>query len=272
MAEIKWIKIATNMFDNRKIRQIEVLPDGDAIIVIWVKLLCLAGNLNEQGYLYFTKEVPYTEEMMSVQFNRPISTVRLALNTFEKFGMIEIIDDLIKISNWEEYQNIEGMDKIREQNKIRKRRQRERLSLEQKAECHVTSRDCHGTDIDIDKDIEKDNKYTSAFNEFWKNYPRKKDKGQAYKCYKARLNDGYSEDELLAACINYAAECEHNKTEERYIKHGATFLSVNEPFLDYLKGEKDGDKSEEQRNREIDEVIRRIESGEAEHDDDGLWD
>lgn len=29
---------------------------------------------------------------------------------------------------------------------------------------------------------------------------------------------------------------------------------------------------EEQRNREIDEVIRRIESGEADHDDDGLWD
>ena len=29
---------------------------------------------------------------------------------------------------------------------------------------------------------------------------------------------------------------------------------------------------EEQRNRDIDEIIRRIESGEADHDDDGLWD
>lgn len=121
-------------------------------------------------------------------------------------------------------------------------------------------------------------KYTSAFDEFWKNYPRKKDKGKAYKCYKARLNDGYSEEQLLTACINYAAECEHNKTEERFIKHGATFLSVNEPFLDYLKGETDGrvtsdiGRSEEERLRGIDEVIRRIDSGEADHDDDGLWD
>ena len=132
------------------------------------------------------------------------------------------------------------------------------------------------TEVSIGKDsIDKYSKYSCAFSEFWKNYPRKKEKSKAYKCYLARLNDGYSEDELLAACINYAAECEHNKTDERYIKLGATFLSINEPFRDYLKGEDIGQRvesdpreSEEQRKRELDEIRRRIESGE----DDGLWD
>lgn len=117
--------------------------------------------------------------------------------------------------------------------------------------------------------IEK-NKYICAFDEFWKNYPRKKDKARAYKCYCARLNDGYTEDQLLTACINYAAECDHNKTEERYIKHGATFLSVNEPFLDYLKGESNDvagrtRDDEEQRNAEID---RYLESDEFKNDND----
>ena len=83
----------------------------------------------------------------------------------------------------------------------------------------------------------KGENYICAFDEFWKAYPRRKDKARAYKCYLARLNDGYTEEQLLTACKNYAAECKRNKTEERYIKHGATFLSVNEPFLDYLKGE-----------------------------------
>lgn len=92
----------------------------------------------------------------------------------------------------------------------------------------------------INNDNNDNKKYIPSFLEFWKCYPRKKDKGQAYKCYKARLNDGYSEEQLLTACKNYAAECEKNKTEQRYIKHGATFLSVNEPFLDYLKGENNG--------------------------------
>ena len=81
---------------------------------------------------------------------------------------------------------------------------------------------------------EKNNIYPSSFDTFWKSYPRKQDKGQAYKCYQARLNDGYSEEQLLNACINYAAECDKEKREKKYIKVASTFLSVNEPFVDYL--------------------------------------
>lgn len=129
MSEVKWIKIMTSLFDNRKIRQIEVLPEGDSIIVIWFKLLCLAGNINDEGFVYFTKEIPYTEQMMATQFNRPISIIQLALRTFQEFGMIEVIDDMLRISNWEKYQNIEGMERIREQNRLRKQKQREREKL-----------------------------------------------------------------------------------------------------------------------------------------------
>lgn len=90
------------------------------------------------------------------------------------------------------------------------------------------------------------NKYPSSFNEFWENYPRKQDKGQAYKCYQARLNDGYTEDQLLTACINYAAECDHEKREKKYIKVASTFLSVNEPFVEYLE-----DKHGQSENRTV---------------------
>lgn len=129
MADVKWIKIATDLFDNRKIRQIESLPDGDAIIVIWMKLLCLAGNINEDGMVYFTKEIPFTDQMLATQFNRPIATVQLALATFEEFSMVEVIDNLLHISNWEKYQNVEGMEKIREQNRIRQARYKEKQKL-----------------------------------------------------------------------------------------------------------------------------------------------
>lgn len=126
MAEVKWIKMATNIWDNRKIVQIESLPDGDTIIVIWLKLLCLAGTTNDSGMVYFTKEIPYTEQMLSTLFNRPLATIQFALKVFQEFEMISIIDDFLQISNWKKYQNIEGMDKIREQNRIRKQNQRER--------------------------------------------------------------------------------------------------------------------------------------------------
>lgn len=126
MADVKWIKIATEIFDNRKIKQIEKMPEGDAIIVVWFKLLCLAGNINDGGMIYFTKEMPYTEEMLSVEFNRPIQTIRLAITTFERFGMIEVVDDVFYISSWEKYQNVEGLERIREQTRRRVAKHREK--------------------------------------------------------------------------------------------------------------------------------------------------
>lgn len=172
MSEIKWIKLTTDIFENRKIRQIESLPDGDAIIVIWLKLLTLAGSINDQGLVYFTSEIPYTEEMMATQFNRPISTVKLALKVFVEFGMIDIVDDILKISNWEKYQNVDGLDRIREQTRKRVAKHREKQKMlevreigkneQSVTECNVTDRynvtHCNATEEeeDIDKDKEKE--------------------------------------------------------------------------------------------------------------------
>lgn len=120
--EVTWIKMSTDMFNNRKIRQIEAMGDGDAIIIIWLKLLILAGELNDGGQVYLTKEKPYTEELLSVQMNKPREIVALALRTFEAYGMIDIKDGFITIHNWERYQNIEGMERIKEQNRDRQKK------------------------------------------------------------------------------------------------------------------------------------------------------
>ncbi|MBT2722282.1 phage replisome organizer N-terminal domain-containing protein [Bacillus sp. ISL-46] len=139
MAEVKWIKLSVNMFEDEKIRLIEALPEADTILVIWVKLLAQAGKTNATGYIYLNENIPYTDEMLATIFNRPIPTVRLALKAFEQFGMIEISDDhFISITNWEKHQNIDGLEKIREQERIRKQRQREKKK-------NLESRDSHGT-------------------------------------------------------------------------------------------------------------------------------
>lgn len=119
--DIRWIKLYTNIFDNRKIKQIEKLPDGDAILVIWLKLLTLAGNINDGGQIYITTDIPYTNETLAAEFNKPITTVNLAIQTFQRYQMIDIVDNFLQVSNWERYQNIESMDAIREKNRIRQK-------------------------------------------------------------------------------------------------------------------------------------------------------
>ena len=140
MSEIKWIKIATDIFDDEKISLIDALPDHDAIIVIWIKLITLAGKLNTNGVLAISKDIVYTDEMLAQTFHRPLDTVRMALEIFEKFGMIEKIDSVITLPNWEKHQNIDGMEKIKEQNRKRAARHRQKQkSLAQNNESNVTN-------------------------------------------------------------------------------------------------------------------------------------
>lgn len=135
MADISWIRLRIDMFDDEKIKIIQSMPDGDAILVIWIRLIALAGKCNANGLILVEDEFPYNDEMLSVIFAKPLSTVRIALKTFEKFRMIETTQKGIYVTNFMKHQNAEGMDRIREQNRVRKRRERDRnkaLFLEEK--------------------------------------------------------------------------------------------------------------------------------------------
>ncbi len=162
MADITWVKLKTDMFDNEKIKLIEALPDSDTILIIWIKLIAYAGKVNAGGYIMLTENIPMNEEELATIFNRPLNTVRLALNTFERYGMITKSDEgAIKIANWELHQNIDGMERVKQLNAIRNRKYRERkkqkqLENNQPDDVSVTSRDDTEEDIDIDIERDKD--------------------------------------------------------------------------------------------------------------------
>ena len=166
MADVKWIKIVTNIFDNRKIRQIEAMPEGDTILVIWFKLICLAGVINDNGMIYLTPEIPYTEEMMASQFGRPLTVVRLALSTFQAFGMIEVVDNFLCLPSWEKYQSADKLEGIRSKNAERQARYRERQRAKM-AENSVTPAllvtQHNALDIDTDVDIEGEREENTSF-------------------------------------------------------------------------------------------------------------
>ena len=161
MSEIKWIKITTDIFDDEKMCLIDALPDRDAIIVIWIKLITLAGKLNRKGVLAISKNIVYTDEMLAQTFHRPLNTVRMALEVFENFGMVEKIDGVIMLPNWEKHQNIDGMEKIKEQNRNRAARHRKKQTLlaqnnESNVISNVTDNVTVTDDNAIDKELDKD--------------------------------------------------------------------------------------------------------------------
>lgn len=172
MADIKWIKLKTAMFNDDKIKVIQAMPEGDSLIVIWIRMLILAGISNAEGYLMISDALPYTEEMLATVFGKPLSVIRLAIKTFETFGMIEANNDGIFIPNFSEDQS-EKLQDIREYNRLKKAESRERAKqkrlgisnedvLDGQGKVNDTSMTCQGQmstcqaidkDIDIDIDI-----------------------------------------------------------------------------------------------------------------------
>lgn len=137
-SDVKWIKICSDIFDDEKIMLIENLPSADGIIVIWFKLLCLAGKNNNSGFFILNDKIAYTDEMLATVFRRDINTVRLALKTFENYGMIEIVSGVYTIPNWGKYQNL---DKIEQKSQyMRNYMQEYRKKQKDKIECKTNSK------------------------------------------------------------------------------------------------------------------------------------
>lgn len=207
MADVKWIKITTDIFDDDKILMIESMPSADSIIVIWFKLLTMAGKQNNDGVFMMANKIAYTDEMLAAIFRRDVNTVRMALNIFQQFGMIEIIDNVITIPNWGKHQTLDAYEK-------KKQRDRERLArkrAEQKALVCMSpdmspdkSPDVAFTEEDKERDKEEDKKeikkidyngIKDAYNSLCPSLPSVRTLSDARKkAIKARLNTYTVED------------------------------------------------------------------------------
>ena len=157
MAEVKWIKMSVDMFDDEKVKIIQAMPDGDALLVVWIKLIALAGKTNAGGYIYISENIPYTDDMLSVVMNKPISTIRLALQTFIGLGMLENDAKGIYLVNFEKHQNLDKLAEIREYNRLSQQKSRaRRKALGGVNDMSMTSQECQGTDKEGEKEKERD--------------------------------------------------------------------------------------------------------------------
>ena len=173
MAEVKWIKITTDMFDNRKIKHLRKLPEGNSIVLIWVMLLTMAGRCNANGMIFLTENIPYTPKMLADELDFEENTVLLALEALERLNMMEMKEGFFSITGWEEHQNAERLAEIREKERLKKRRQREKAMLTDSSEVsrdktgdktgdnEGTSPSCPAIEEEEEGDLEKEKEFHS---------------------------------------------------------------------------------------------------------------
>ena len=130
-----WVKLSTGLFNHRKILILQASPNGDSLIAFWVRLICMAGEINDDGLIYVTSNVPYTVTTLAKVTGKDEELVREALDSFQELDMIDIDDDgFIRLVKWAEHQNINALNKLKgsdagdakEKARERMRRYRER--------------------------------------------------------------------------------------------------------------------------------------------------
>ena len=204
MADVKWIKITTDIFDDEKILLVESMPEADSLIVIWFKLLCLAGKMNNSGVFMLNDKIAYTDKMLSTIFRRKETTVQLALQTFEQFGMIEIIDGVITIPNWGKHQSLDQLEKKRVSQREYMRQYREKQKL---LSCNTNSKaNVSRPEEDKERDKEKEDKNKSVretthtlFQRLLPDYvlsPDLQDKMGEWITYKTERKEPYKEQSM----------------------------------------------------------------------------
>lgn len=247
MADVKWIKIVTDIFDDEKIKYIETMPNGDTTIVIWFRLLCLAGKSNRSGVLMMTDRIAYTDDMLASIFNRDIKTIQLALSIFEKLGMIELMENRIYLSNWEKHQNTDMLEKIRTQTRERVSKHRQnRIScndVTQDVTLLVTHGNATELELELDKELDKDKENTL------KNIVEKAmeylniQTGHKFKTNTAntkhliaRLREGYTLRDVMTVIHNKTVDWESNPDMIKYLRPDTLFGSKFDTYLQFAQG------------------------------------
>ena len=177
MADVKWIKMMVGMFDGMSFKKIKRAKIGgesfrDKLTAVWFELMDLAGRCNHDGALVNTGGIPFTDlDDIAVQIDRDEEELKLCMGFYLKEGMVTIEDDVYAIANWGVYQNVEGMEKLREQTRQRVAKCRERKKLQSgNATCNATVTDGNALEEegeerkDLDLDIENERKSESSFN------------------------------------------------------------------------------------------------------------
>ena len=235
MAEVKWIKLTTDIFDDEKILMIESLPSADTIIVIWFKLLAFAGKSNNNGVFMMSNRIPYTEDMLAAIFRRDSKTVSLALKTFEQFGMIEIIDNVITIPNWDKHQTLDAYEKKKERDRKlqAERRARQKALIGKSSDNRLTSGDGQMTVAVSEEDIEEDKEKEKEIHSFNRSCAPEGDFDVEAFIEKRVREEGFEDEEDKEAFRDEVKEGLKMRYRRGSLGQGAVFMS-DEQFNDLL--------------------------------------
>lgn len=166
MYNLQWLKLEIKIFSNRKIQILLKEQDGDTYFRVWIQLLSIAMECNNEGKLVIGKNTPMTIENFSKIMGKSKKKIEKIIKKFQELNMLIVEDGAYKIKNWSKYQSIETSEKYQEQNRIRQQRYREKLKSEKEKSNVTITENNEQEDNTLEENLKKNGKENENNNGF----------------------------------------------------------------------------------------------------------
>lgn len=241
-----WLKLQRDFFKRHDIKIVESMPNGKDYILFYLKLLC--ESIDHEGYLRFSDEIPYNEQMLATITDSNIDVVRSAIKLFTELKMMTVMDD--GTYHMREVEKMIG-SVANNDNANRQRRFRERHKAMEIGggstialpECYASvtkSNESKSKSKSIEIDIELDKEKDISIKE--KEIDKEKEKAK-------RNNYQQIADMYNATCVSFPRVMSLSDARKKAIKARLRTYSINDIKIvfekaeasDFLKGKNKND-------------------------------
>ncbi len=219
-----WLKLKEDFFDEKYVKALRKLPDGDALVIVYLKMQL--KSLKTEGIIKYENILPSAEEELALYLDEDINIVRLTLSALINMGVVEQWenDTLYMVA----MQELIGSETAVAE---RVRRHRTIQAEHQKAlQCNTDVTNCNTEKREKRKEKkekreENRDKTSEMFESVWALYPKKQGKSNAYKSFEKAIKDGVSVEKIKQGVEDYIQYIEKTNTQQKYIKQGSTWFN-----------------------------------------------
>lgn len=86
-----WLKLKEDFFDDKKVKYLRKLPDGDKLAIVYLKMLL--KSLRTDGILIYDKILPSCEQELAMILDEDENIIRLLINALRQMNLVEILDN-----------------------------------------------------------------------------------------------------------------------------------------------------------------------------------
>ncbi len=126
MVQVQWLKVYTDIFDNEKMKKLLRNRNGDTYFRVWIQLLTLAAKSNQHGAILLGENIPMSKEDIAKVMHKTLNKLEKIIQDLYELDMIIIEKETICIKNWDMYQSADELEKLRESNRRRQQKYREK--------------------------------------------------------------------------------------------------------------------------------------------------